>query len=392
MRDHAEAATEERRGLTRSPARGTARRPRHALLALQPAAGNAAVVQMLREAGHPWAAREADRPDRQDPQDRSAADVADAGDRRADGTAVQRASGTATQERPKRPGPGQVTAPDLDLEAGHEVHSELDAPTRMLNRVARIMMGAHYADDGSLPLGRAGTPHLALTVIDGKVHIAGNTGMSKGKRDAATARLQEALAGGGHDEKKLVALLNGGYGTRHSGTGGAAAGAHLDAIKDAVRNPAGLEWHNTVKGPGAKGVVHGEMALLDSVAESMRRKPNPRPGQLQDWPVGGRKRDCIACHWAHAIFNTHVAKGLGYRIVTSGSHGGFFPNWKMPAWMVDNAAAKAAMQAKVKSSGHEVKDDIVLDGFTEKGSGHHLNPAHRTDEPYLSDSSEDEDA
>ncbi|MFJ2955660.1 nucleic acid/nucleotide deaminase domain-containing protein [Streptomyces sp. NPDC087270] len=375
MRDHADMATEERRGVTRSPAGGT-RRPRHALLALQPAAGNAAVVQMLREAGHPWA-------EGTDQQDRYGG--------RAGGAAVQRAAGPATGERQKRPSPGQVTAPDLDLAAGQEVHSELDVPTRMLNRVARVMMGAHYADDGGLPLGRAGTPHLALTVIDGKVHIAGNTGMSQGKRDAALGRLTEALAGpGGHDEKKLAALLSGGYGKRHAETGDATAHAHLDAIKKAVADPESLTWHNTVKAPGPKQAkVHGEMALLDAVARSMRERPNPRPGELQDWPIGGRKRDCIACHWAHAVFNTHIANALGYRIVTSGSHGGFFPNWRMPAWMVDNAEAKAAMKQKVESSGHQVEDDVLL-GITEKGSTHRLNPPHRGDEPYLSDSSEDE--
>ncbi|WP_436738205.1 eCIS core domain-containing protein [Streptomyces sp. BBFR102] len=57
MHDHEKADSPTRAGNSRTPARrpASAPPPQHGLLGLQAAAGNAAVVQMLRGAGHPWA-------------------------------------------------------------------------------------------------------------------------------------------------------------------------------------------------------------------------------------------------------------------------------------------------------------------------------------------------
>ncbi|WP_328834913.1 DUF4157 domain-containing protein [Streptomyces europaeiscabiei] len=57
MHDHAKAGSHTGAGNSRVPARRPASAPpaQHDLLGLQAAAGNAAVVQMLRGAGHPWA-------------------------------------------------------------------------------------------------------------------------------------------------------------------------------------------------------------------------------------------------------------------------------------------------------------------------------------------------
>lgn len=289
---------------------------------------------------------------------------------------------------PQKPAPDGITSPSEALAAGDEVHSEVDVTTRMLNRMSRVMMGAKYDEPGSMSLGAVGSPHLALTLIDGQVHIAGNTGMKAGKRTAAMDRLNEQAmrASGGHDEKKLVSLLDGDYLDEHPDHA-----ADLDAIGNAVRDPQQLQWANTAnKAPGG-GKIHGEMALLDKVKTAMEAEPHPVPEGLKDWPIGGRKRDCVACHWAHAIFNKFIAEPNGYRIVTAGSHGGFFPGWEMPQWMKDHPAAKAEMTRIVKESGHEVRGNgLVLDGMTGKGEDDPLNPRHRTDEPYLSDSSMDE--
>lgn len=289
---------------------------------------------------------------------------------------------------PQKPAPDGITPPSGVLAAGSEVHSEVDVTTRMLNRMSRVMMGAKYDEPGSMSLGAVGSPHLALTLIDGQVHIAGNTGMKAVKRTAAMARLNEQAmrAGDGHDEKKLVSLLDGSYLHEHPDHA-----ADLRAIETAVRNPQQLQWANTAnKAPGG-GKIHGEMALLDKVKAAMEARPHPVPGALKDWPVGGRKRDCVACHWAHAIFNRFIAEPHGYRIVTAGSHGGFFPGWEMPQWMKDHPDAKAEMMRIVQESGHEIRDNgLVLDGMTGKGETNPLNPRHRTDEPYLSDSSVDE--
>lgn len=289
---------------------------------------------------------------------------------------------------PRKPAPAGITPPSTALAAGEEAHSEVDVTTRMLNRMSRVMMGAKYDEPGGMSLGAVGSPHLALTLIDGKVHIAGNTGMKEGKRTAAMNRLSEQGMRGseGHDERKLISLLDGEYGNEHADHAG-----NLRAIAEAVRDPRQLQWANTAnKAPGG-GKIHGEMALLDRVKTAMEAKPHPDPQGLKDWPIGGRKRDCIACHWAHAIFNRFIAEPNGYRIVTAGSHGGFFPGWEMPQWMKDHAAAKAEMTRIVKASGHDLQGNgLVLSGMTAKGEESELNPRYRTDEPYLSDSSVDE--
>ncbi|MFF7097900.1 DUF4157 domain-containing protein [Streptomyces rubradiris] len=289
---------------------------------------------------------------------------------------------------PRKPAPAGITAPSAALAAGDEVHSEVDVTTRMLNRMSRVMMGAKYDEPGSMSLAAVGSPHLALTLIDGQVHIAGNTGMKAGKRTAAANRLSEQAIRGsdGHDERKLTSLLDGGYANEH-----ADHADDLRAIAEAVRDPERLQWANTAnKAPGG-GKIHGEMALLDRVKTAMEAKPHPDPEGLKDWPIGGRKRDCIACHWAHAVFNRFIAEPNGYRIATAGSHGGFFPGWEMPQWMKDHAAAKAEMTRLVKANGFDLQSNgLVLSGMQEKGNTSELNPRHRTDEPYLSDSSVDE--
>ncbi|MGW5680221.1 eCIS core domain-containing protein, partial [Streptomyces sp. NPDC003860] len=53
MHDH-KSARDKRTGAGRTPPRASSPAPPHALLKLQGAAGNAAVVQMLRAAGHSW--------------------------------------------------------------------------------------------------------------------------------------------------------------------------------------------------------------------------------------------------------------------------------------------------------------------------------------------------
>ncbi|MEV7659991.1 DUF4157 domain-containing protein [Streptomyces anulatus] len=289
---------------------------------------------------------------------------------------------------PEKPTPDGITAPSDALAAGDEVHSEVDVTTRMLNRMSRVMMGAKYDEPGSMSLGAVGSPHLALTLIDGQVHIAGNTGMKAGKRTAAMDRLNEQAlrSSDGHDEKKLASLLDEDYLNEHPDHA-----EDLRAMVNAVRDPQQLQWANTGnKAPGG-GKIHGEMALLDKVKTAMEAKPHPVPDGLKDWPIGGRKRDCVACHWAHAIFNQFIAEPKGYRVVTAGSHGGFFPGWEMPQWMKDHSSAKAEMVRIVKESGHEVRGNgLVLDGMTGKGESDPLNPRHRSDEPYLSDSSVDE--
>lgn len=368
MRDHAHDVSEGDRDTSRVTGAGN-RRPQHALLALQAFAGNGNVTQMLRETGHAWAQKAGGPVVQRSPTDVKAPD----------------ADLEPVEESPaERKTPTEVTAPDLGLKGGQESHSKLGKDTRMLNRMARFMMDAPRGTQG-MSLSKVGTPHLALTVIDDKVHIAGNSGLEPDHKDAALKRLdankvRQAAKAGDHDAKKLVELLDGKYSDTANGSFG--------AIESAAVKPESMQWHNLHK--PSKGVIHGEMALLDEIAQEMRRKARSGDGELQDWPIAGRKRDCLPCHWAFAIFNTHIAKPLGYRITSSGSHGGGFLNWKMPKWMVDNAATKGAMTAKLKEERMELGKGYTLKTEVKKGTAHEFNPpAPRSDEPYLSDSSVD---
>ncbi|MFG3107205.1 hypothetical protein [Streptomyces tendae] len=340
MRDHSRDTTEA----DSQPGRAPVPSHRHALLALQTAAGNDNVTQMLRAGSHLW---------------------------------TQQSGGLTVQRAPQG-----VNPPDLAMKPGEESHSELGRDSRMLNRMARYMMDAPRGEEGR-SIRDVGTPHLALTVIGNQVHVAGNSGMSPEEQAAAVERLDSAglrtkAGAGDHDAKKLVALMDGKTSGSDSGT--------LAAVKGAVTQPGGMQWHNAHK--PSRGVVHGEMALLDEIAKAMQSDPKDKSAGLQDWPISGRKRDCLACHWAHAIFNTHIANPLGYRIVSAGTHGGVFPNWKMPGWMLANSAAASAMKKKLAEhnlgfgKGNTIRDEV------KKGTGHEFDPpGPRGDEPAWSESS-----
>lgn len=82
----------------------------------------------------------------------------------------------------------------------------------------------------------------------------------------------------------------------------------------------------------AKGTLHGEMRILEDVKTAMQKSKNTS-GVLKDWPVGGVKRDCLACHRAFAIFNEGVAQPCGYRVTTAGTHSKLYPGWLAPDWL-----------------------------------------------------------
>ncbi|MFJ9608058.1 hypothetical protein ACIRS1_17115, partial [Kitasatospora sp. NPDC101176] len=352
--------------------------------------------------------------------------------------------------------PLELRPPSLDARLGEETDSLRGAFGRALDRMSRVMMGADRFGVG-LSFKVTGTPHIALTVIDGVVHVAGNSGMSKEKQDSARNRLlslddvpNPAM---NHDLGKLRAIRDGRYRRKGDDVDDAAG---LDAVRRALIDPSRINWRPNERAEA--GCVHGEMDLLNVVQEQMRKEfeaarkaeeerrtkeaeetaereaeSEQEPGEeteetagesgdesstheddpaagsssgtsrardkgkqraeeprLKPWPIGGRKRDCMACHWAHAVFNEYIAKDLGFVVVTGGTHGKIFGNWAAPECLMKHEQARAALTAKITGTSVQVKgkqESLLFgtDGRITAPEGY-TPPLGQHDEPYLSDS------
>lgn len=363
--------------------------------------------------------------------------------------------------------PLDLRAPSLEAPLGQETDSLRGAFGRSLDRMARVMMDADRYGRGA-SFKDTGTPHLALTVIDGVVHVAGNSGMGPGKIKDATDRLAnlatpEGQEGRNHDLAKLRAIRDGNYRSKDF-VGFDDHSRGFDAVREALKETNKIKWLPNVKGKG-EGCLHGEMDLLNEVqkrmqaefdeavkkakeAEEAQKKKEAEEAEkegseetkeeetkeaeakeedatdaeqkedsegsdsgtsrggsgrtaeekgkaradelgLTPWPIGGRKRDCMACHWAHAIFNEHIAKGLGFVVVTGGTHGKIFNGWAAPDCIKEHPKAMAALEAKITGTEVPTKEGgkkldfvngviVAPQGYTPAQGAH--------DEPYISDS------
>ncbi|HEV2779410.1 MAG TPA: hypothetical protein VGX25_08405 [Actinophytocola sp.] len=221
-----------------------------------------------------------------------------------------------------------------------------DARLRMLDRVARL---AHVPDDD-------GSPHLAVAVNpeSGTLAFAGNSGRTRVVRSdqqrRGSERLGQAIGSGElgpdfpsddrlrKDALKVRALLAGDYAAVH--------GSDWAPLVEALRTP-DEAWHNV--DDTSKFVEHGEMTLLGSLLLWMQTNPAP-PGD-KVIPIGGVKLTCGACQWAVEAFNEHIGGPLGYRVATSGDHGGLFAGWAMPDWLVEHPPAYESVAEKATAAG-----------------------------------------
>jgi hypothetical protein len=239
-----------------------------------------------------------------------------------------------------------------------------DAGLRMLDRAARVLKSGEETDAV-----HEQTPHLATAIVDGKLHVAGNSGdryvsamdrvggdkalsmaikeslprllATKPSQCDAYTREQEKRRRERKNAMKLKALMSGDYRKAHpkadSALRAAAAALKIDA-----------EWANVDKSRERVkfSAEHGEMTLLGKVHAELLSKPNPNPEQVIFADLGGVKKACATCHLAYEAYNEFIAPP-GYQIRYSGTHEGFYTGWLAPQFIADNDKAMAHIRQGV---------------------------------------------
>ena len=248
--------------------------------------------------------------------------------------------------------PGIVNLPQKERNV--PIHSHRNAMTRMLDRMGRVMLEGMSKSHQ--------TPHLAVAMIGGKLHIAGNTGKryvtDKQKTDAWNKVVGVAkgtdTSSNVVDQKKLQALTRGDYQKSHPDLED-----DLNELQkilqtgkpDPVWKNVGIKSPNkgksAVPGKSTTGSIHGEMELLNNVkAQIQKDGPNKLPVTVP-FNIGGIKRDCIWCHYAYEVFNDKIAKPAKYEVRSGGTHANPYPGWQAPKWMLDTSGAETAMKTEV---------------------------------------------
>jgi hypothetical protein len=242
-----------------------------------------------------------------------------------------------------------INPPSKDVQMGKHTDSRRDPSNRMLDRVARVL-------HNKIPQPkREKTPHLALVKLGKDIHIAGNSGgkhVSSVDAKAATEEMLNITESGATQQRnrwirkdisKLSALRAGTY---HSGEN---ESGDLNEIRDAIQTNSSMHWHQRDGVEPSNGSKHGEMALHEPISQYARKNRQDEDNNKKDIYVGGVQKDCLFCHWAHAILNEYVYKDLGYQVMTSGTHGTPFPGWIAPQELLDNKEALAVFKEKLKT-------------------------------------------
>ena len=304
-----------------------------------------------------------------------------------------------TGDNPDEANRGEATPPSLFVEPGTSTQSRRTPSARMLDRMARRMMRNVGGD--FMTQREVGTPHIALTLIGDKVFVAGNTNWTKDKREEALARLTRKLTiqipendsdplkkRAAKDERKFSALKAQAYWAEAYSANlpriDEEETRRLAIIREAIQDGR-ISFVDT--GKTRKWAIHGEMQLLNDAMAEMIEHPNPTPAR-KSWSIGGRKRDCLACHWAFALFNQYIANPHGYDVHSGGTHGRLFGGWKMPDWMTSQQDIRTAMETQVTdyAAGWRFLENGVLRG----GDGQGGAPLPRgADNPEESDSDVD---
>jgi len=238
---------------------------------------------------------------------------------------------------------------------------------RALDRTARTLMTGMKTGDDAVST----TPHLATGTQGGALHVAGNTGkrfVSKGEQGVADQNLADALDTTKRppadrrrkkDAIKLRALQSGDYRAHH-----AKADRGLKDLSTALASKP--QWQNVDVSSG--DAEHGEMSVLQKIDAELQASPNAGARIVKD--LGGVKLACGACSLAFQAYNTYIARPLGYQIKVSGTHGGFYPGWRVPDVLWANAAAVDFIEAGLPKGSSLTKQGVLI-GVDDTSSGYH---------------------
>ncbi|MCZ4612152.1 hypothetical protein O3S80_52105, partial [Streptomyces sp. Lzd4kr] len=200
------------------------------------------------------------------------------------------------------------------------------------------------------------------------------------------ARRRPGVARDVRDRTKLRALATGWYRLYHPGS------PELDLVKRALANPRILNvaGRDGTPAPGAHGSEHGELTLLGHWVAHWESNPGD-PNAPQTLPLGGFKMACASCDLAYQAVNQHIGSTLGYRVQASGTHGMFFPGWRMPQWMRQRPQLVQHIRDNAENIGAYLDQGGVLQGERTEGT-HEQNPAGSSSEYESGDEAMDTDA
>jgi hypothetical protein len=171
------------------------------------------------------------------------------------------------------------------------------------------------------------------------------------------ARRRPGIARESRDRTKLRALATGWYRLYHPDS------PELDLIRRALANPRilNVSGRDGAASAGSYGSEHGELTLLGHWVEHWENHPG-NPDDPQVLSLGGFKMACASCDLAYQAVNEHVGSGLGYRVRASGTHGMFFPGWRMPQWMRQRPQLRNHISDNAENIGAYLDHNGVLQG------------------------------
>ncbi|MGV9642864.1 hypothetical protein [Streptomyces sp. NPDC003514] len=199
------------------------------------------------------------------------------------------------------------------------------------------------------------------------------------------ARRRPAVARDVRDRTKLRALATGWYRLYHP------ASPELDLVKRALANPRILNvaGRDGTPAPGEHGSEHGELTLLGHWVAHWENNPGD-PDAPRTLPMGGFKMACASCDLAYQAVNEHIGRPLGHRVQASGTHGMFFPGWRMPQWMRERPPLVRHIRDNAEDIGAYLDQGGVLQGERTEGT-HEQYPAGSSSEYESGDEAMDTD-
>ncbi|MEV6171934.1 hypothetical protein AB0L99_27450 [Streptomyces sp. NPDC051954] len=210
-------------------------------------------------------------------------------------------------------------------------------------------------------------PHDEAEVLQERQRLTADR-QQWGRDERWLARRRTAMAREMRDRTKLRALATGWYRLYHPES------PELDVVKRALANPRilNVSGRDGTVPAGSYGSEHGELTLLGHWVEHWQNHPGD-PNNPQTLHLGGFKMACASCDLAYQAVNEHIGSALGYRVQASGTHGTFFPGWRMPQWMQQRAELKDHISDNAEILGAYLDQNGVLHGDRSE-TGNPQNP------------------